>query len=580
MHVDFSQRAEGRMTARWAAVLLVLAVAAAYAGSFHGAFVFDDNPGIVENPTLRAGTTLRDVLFPPGERAGTVGGRPLLNLSLALNFAVSGEKVWSYHLFNCLIHGSAALLLFGVVRRTLAGRGDEGAATPVAFAASLLWAVHPLQTEAVTYVIQRAESMAAMFYLLTIYALIRGSVSRGWLGVSILACLAGMGTKETVATAPILGLLYDRTFLAGSFREAWRKRGGYYLFLAATWLPLAALVLSTKGRGGSVAWAGYGTLGAQLLTQCHAIAMYVRLAAWPSPLIFDYGEGIRETLRQAGWQAALVTGGFAAALWGVIRGGGAGFLAASFFILLAPSSSLFPVLTQPLAEHRMYLALGCIVIPAVVWLRSATRLRPPSWFWGPVAVAGLVFALMTAHRNHAYRSPLALWADTAAKAPESARAHTNLAVALSAAAVQSRDPSRYQAEALAEYFAAIRADPAYLPAQFNCGAALLDASRPSDALPHLQAALSDPLFAADAQLYVGEALSALGRSAEALQYDSEALRLAPARLEAALQLGKDLSITGRYSEALAAFQRAVAIAPGDPFAQQGLALARQVLPSQ
>jgi protein O-mannosyl-transferase len=214
---------------RLAIAVLVLAVVVVYANSLTGVFVFDDTPGIVENPTLRHAGNIGGLIAPPGDEAGTVGGRPVLNLSLAFNYVLGGTQVVGYHVFNVAVHLAATLLLFGILRRTLKER--EGGVA-VAFAVALLWAVHPLQTEAVTYVIQRAESLMGLFYLLTLYGFIRlsspeeASEQRGasplvWGVLSVLACFLGMGTKEVMVSAPLVVLLYDRTFVAGSFHDAW-----------------------------------------------------------------------------------------------------------------------------------------------------------------------------------------------------------------------------------------------------------------------------------------------------------------------------------------------------------------------
>lgn len=104
-------------------------------------------------------------------------GRPLITFTFAANYAISGLQVWSYHAVNLLIHVLAALTLFGIVRRTLQGAslrarfGDVSQG--LALAVALLWLVHPLQTESVTYVIQRAESLVGLWYLLTLYGAIR-----------------------------------------------------------------------------------------------------------------------------------------------------------------------------------------------------------------------------------------------------------------------------------------------------------------------------------------------------------------------------------------------------------------------
>ena len=162
----------------------------------------------------------------------TVGGRPLLHVSLALNHALSGPAVWSYHAANLVIHVLAALALFGVARRTLQRTPLAPQAFPAAWFTALLWTLHPLQTESVTYVVQRAESLCGLLYLAALYGFIRGSGSgsdrrgRAWLAASVAAAWLGAATKEVMATAPLLILLHDRAFVAGSFRAAWRARRG------------------------------------------------------------------------------------------------------------------------------------------------------------------------------------------------------------------------------------------------------------------------------------------------------------------------------------------------------------------
>ena len=298
------------IAARWAvplaAGLIVLATLAAYANSFQGVFVFDDQPSIVDNPTIRHLWPIWRVLFPPSH-GETVSGRPLLNLTFAVNYALGGLNPWGYHAVNLAIHVLAALPLFGILCRTLRlpplrDRFGRSATLP-ALAISLLWAVHPLQTESVTYVAQRAESLCGLFYLLTLYCFIRGATidpaSRSavrrpplWYSAAIFSCLLGMATKEVMATAPLMVLLFDRTFLAGSFAQALRRRWGLYLGLAATLGGLAYLVVATPaGRGGTAGFATPEALGAweYIRSQPAAILHYLRLAVWPHPLCIDYG---------------------------------------------------------------------------------------------------------------------------------------------------------------------------------------------------------------------------------------------------------------------------------------------------
>jgi tetratricopeptide (TPR) repeat protein len=555
--------------------IIVLAVILVYAGSLAGPFVFDDVPGILENPTLRQPADIVRVLTPPGDEAGTVGGRPVLNLSLALNYAWGGIRVQGYHAVNVGIHAAAALLLFGVLLRTLKGlRGEygwtrpekplpwpESGDLPVAFLAALLWAVHPLQTEAVTYVIQRAESLMGLFYLLTLYAFIRyaapGARRRLWALLAVAACLLGMATKEVMVTAPVVVLLFDRTLVSGTFRKAWADHRAVHVCLGATWILLAVLVIGTHGRGGSAGFASSAGLWPYALTQCGAIVDYLRLSFWPDPLIFDRGTALVTSVADAFLAVLLVAGLIAAAVYALCRRSIAGLAAFCFFVLLSPSSSIVPIATEPIAEHRMYLSLAAVCALAVAFLLDGlTRVIPRHallalWLCGGGAAAALGAAAMA--RNGDYRSEVALWADTARKAPENPRAHNNLAEALIAAG--------RPAEALGEFEEAVRLNPNYAPAQYNLGVSLLDMGRPADAIPHLEAARSAPRHKGELHQFLGEALERVGRHAEAADAYREALRLRPSSAGAAFGLGNNLAAVGRIPEAVAALQTAVALDP-------------------
>src|SRR5206468_1139421 len=150
---------------------LAAALAIAYANSFHVPFVFDDLPGIVTNPSIRS---LAASFHPPPQI--TTSGRPAVNVSFALDYVLGGLAPAGYHALNLLIHWAAALLLYGLVRRTLrlpsTGARGQGGASGIALATALVWALHPLQTESVTYVVQRCESLMGLAYLGTLYAFV------------------------------------------------------------------------------------------------------------------------------------------------------------------------------------------------------------------------------------------------------------------------------------------------------------------------------------------------------------------------------------------------------------------------
>jgi tetratricopeptide (TPR) repeat protein len=394
----------------------------AYVNSFNALYLFDDAGAIVDNPTIRQfGTALEPI--PNGT---PVSGRPLVNLTFALNYQISGIEVRSYHFVNVAIHIAAALVLFGLIRRALLLPGIpprwSGASLEIAGVTALLWAVHPLQTESVTYLSQRAESLMGLFYLLTLYAFVRGvqASDRRWQAVSVVACLAGMASKEVMVSAPLLVLLFDRTFVAGSFGAALRQRAGYYVALAATWLLLALEMAHVGSRGGAVGTGLKIDSWHYALTQCHAIALYLGLSLWPHPLTFDYGTDTAASLGAVAPEAALVLVLLAATAWFIYRRSALGFIGAWFFAILAPSSSIVPLAKQTIAEHRMYLPLAAVMLLVVLALHALTgRAR-----WAALLAAPLL--ALTLLRNVDYVNGLTIWQQSAARYPDNPRAHINL----------------------------------------------------------------------------------------------------------------------------------------------------------
>jgi protein O-mannosyl-transferase len=400
----------------------------AYLNSFSGLYLFDDGGAIIDNPTIRHFSSS----LAPIPNGTPVSGRPLVNLTFALNYAMSGLEVWSYHATNLAIHFLAALALFGLVRRALmlpaiALRFRESA-LEIAGTVAVLWAVHPLQTESVSYLSQRAEALMGLFYLLTLYAFVR-SVEGGearWLVMSVAACLAGMASKEVMVSAPLMVLLFDRTFCAGSFLGALRQRTGYYAALAATWLLLAGEMAHVGNRGGAVGTGLKIDSWHYALTQFHAIALYLGLSLWPHPLTFDYGTTTVASLSAVWPEALLVTALVAATLYylayiaDIRRRPALGFIGAWFFAILAPSSSIVPLAKQTIAEHRMYLPLAAVLLLLVLGVHAVCgRARL-------AAILVLPLIGLTLLRNADYANGLTIWTQSVARYPDNPRAHINL----------------------------------------------------------------------------------------------------------------------------------------------------------
>lgn len=585
-------------------LILLLIIGVAYFNSFSGPLVFDDKPAISGNPTIREWGT---ALLPP-DTGSSVTGRPLVNLSFALNYAISGEAVWSYHALNLLIHAGAGLALFGVARRTL--RLDSmpermrAAADLLALAVAGLWLAHPLQTESVTSIVQRTESLVGLCYLLTLYAFVRaltpGPAARGWAAASVGACLLGMAAKEVMVTAPVIVLLYDRTFAAGTFRGAWRQRGRYYAALGATWLLLGWLLFSAGGSRGEAAGFGLGvTPWAYALTQCRAVLLYLQLAFWPHPLVFDYGTAVVRNPAEVWWQILVLAGLVGGTIYALWRHPRVGFLGAWFFVILSPSSSVVPLVSQTMAEHRMYLSLAAVVVLVVV----AGFQR----FGRPVLVGALalmpVCALFTAQRNQVYRSEEALWADTVVKAPNNARARNNLAEvylnqrradeALEQAleAVRLR-PDHAEAqtnlgiayallgrlpEALSACGRAAELRPDYARGRSNFGIVLAQSGRWDEAVTQFEAALPHAVDAREVLAIRGNLARALlraGRLPEAIAQLETVLAADPQATELRYHLAMALGMSGREAEAIAALETVLRLEPGHAAARAALEAAR------
>jgi tetratricopeptide (TPR) repeat protein len=500
------------------AAVLLTAGFVAYANAFAGPFVFDDVWAIVANASLHS-------LWPPRWLAAAPGsataGRLVLNFTFAVNYALGGLDVRGYHAVNVAIHLLAGVALFGVVRRTLLSermRERYGRApTLIAFAVALVWIVHPLNTEAVSYVGQRSESLAMLLLLVTLYCAIRG-----WRVAATIACALGMGTKETAIVTPAIVVCWDYVFRAGG-----ASRRGFYLALTATiaivLLPMfgdtqgarAVRVLVAAGRS----W----TPWSYLWTQAGVITHYLVLAFRPVPLAFDYDGWPRaasplDVLPQAALMTALV----ALTALAVVKRRPEGFAGAVFFLVLAPTSSLLPIPTEIAAEHRMYLPLAAvaalILVPALGAIGSRTAIVVLA------AVLALPGVALTRRRNAEYADPMTLWAGTVAARPDNARA------------------------------------------RISYGIELMRARRPAESEQQMRAALPlamDRETRAQVLMQLGGAEVAQGRVDEGIASLEDALRLDPSLAAADVMLGQAYTTRGQEAVAIGHLQRAVEERPDD-----------------
>lgn len=601
----------GRRRALIAAGVIVAVGLAVYANSFAGVFLFDDTHAIVENANIRR-------LWPLWEAIGSPPSRALVNLSLAINYAVGQYDVWGYHAFNLTVHIAAAWALFGVVRRTLTSAPLHEkfgrASAHIAVICALIWLVHPLQTQGVTYIIQRAEAMMGLLYLLCLYCAIRGFGSDRpcwWYAASVLTCTAGMATKPVMVTAPLIVLLYDRTFVAGSFKDAVRTHWRLHPSLAATWVVLAALLWLSPAAQTAGFTMERITSTQYTTTQFGVVLHYIKLAFWPSELVLDYDWPVAKKFAHLAPQAFAILALLAVTLWALWRRPAVGFAGAWFFGILSPTSSIMPI-ADVAFEHRMYLPLAGIVTLSVacgyrairyladVSLRSKVASKTSARLVGFALTATAIVALGwgTIHRNRDYYSATGMWEDVTAKRPDNARAHYGLAVAQDEQGRADKAIASYRkaislkpnyadahnnlavllaergemAQAADHYAETVRLKPAYPKGHFNLGLALVKLGKFDRAIASYKAGLklapNDPV----AHNNLGAALERKGEGAQAIAYYAKAAEINPRYVEAHMNLAQTLVRLGRTQEAMHRYKEALLADPGEGRAHFHLAL--------
>ncbi len=549
----------------WYGLVIVFAGAIAYANSFRGVFLLDDFGHIVTSETIKSVGPLSVHL---------ADFRPLVHFTLALNYAISGLEVWSYHVVNLLIHLASAMVLYTILKSTPKLSSREGGSfqdrsqpllsTQIAFAVALLWAIHPIQTQAITYIIQRGESLMGMWYLFVIYCVLRCHLSGNWAAWKIIAvacCAAGMFTKETMVTAPFAALMYDAVFLSGTWRGALRRRWPMYVGMSLTWGILAYLGLfhdilyGSKKHGVDLGFqVETMTPWTYLLTQPEVILHYLRLCVWPYPQCFDYGWQPVKSWMDAAVPGMIVLAMLGVTALGLIKRPKLGFLGAWVFVILSPTSSFIPIKDFAF-EHRMYLPLATILILAVAGGQRIVEATGKRIGVVLFTLAALLLGGRTILRNADYSSASVMWADVVAQRPMHARAWNYYGVAL---AVEGKHE-----DAVRAYQQALAIKPDSDDVQINCGKALSKLGRYPEAVTHYREALK--VSADDAMLHhsLAIALEKCGQLDAALAEYSETIRLDPGHPFARFNRGLALKSAGKWAEAEVAFEQAAKFNTGD-----------------
>jgi len=561
-----------------APLLIAVVGIIAYANSFSGTFLLDDSGWLVKN--MQEPELVNHI---------THSTRPLTALSFFLNYRMSGKNAADYHAINLLIHIWAGLLLYGIIRRTLKLKSGINQSTGIQtlilpFFAAVIWVAHPLQTESVTYIVQRAESMMGLFYLMTLYLTIRGISSEKqhlWFVGAVAACLFGMLTKPIMVTAPIMILLYDRTFAAGSFQKALKLRLGLYAGLAATWAVAAFLVLSPNESSSTTGLSVESITPLKYLAvQPGVIIHYLKLIVWPDLLCLDYA-----------WPPAtqivniitplllliplILLSGYL--LWKKLPGG---FCPAWFFIILAPSSTLIPV-ADFAVEHRLYLSLAgpaVLFTAAVIHLSELGRNRKQrtATLISVAILSAVTSALVyrTILRNRVYISQEAFSRSIIHISPHNFRAKTMLIEALTKK-LKFEEAEKEASQLIIDLMNTVGSgDPQYSVsasrhdlllhiAYSQHGMVLLHLDRAEDALPEFQKSLALRPDYHIAQYLLATAYMGLEQYQKALAAAERAIRLKPGSSSTLTLTGVILIKLERTDDAVTLLEQALSINPCD-----------------
>ena len=548
----------------WPACIFFALAFLLYGNTLLNGFVNDDKPLVEQNALVNDASRLGDI-FTSGywsTRQESIPElyRPITVLSLALNRRLTGAAPFGFHLLNLLLHGLVSALVFHLVLRLGAGRA-------AAWAAGLLFVVHPVHTEAVAPVVGRSELLAAGFFLvaLMLHHRLRHATGTSLSALAPGACyLAASLCKEGALIFPAIALLTDLAFLPSPVPRGARRWAPYAVYALA-----ALLVLSARHEVlGAVAKSDIRALdnplvalprGAALGTALVALSVYLKLLVWPWVLSADYSG--TEIPPASGVLDARVLGAaflllllLAAALWAWKRLRSVSWGIAFLLIALLPVTNLFFLIGTIFGERLLYLpSVGFCVAAGSLWGKWRRRAATPALaVLAPLLIAGSV---RTVARNTVWRDDGTFALAASRNAPSSPKAQFNWGVFV--------EEHSKGAEAEAAYRRAARLAPDWADPHYNLAGILSRSGRLGEAIEEYRAAWAlrpdDPRMV----LNLGYALYRAGRYGEAVDLYQRFLRERGESAPVLNSLGANLLALERHGEAVAAFRRAVELAPGE-----------------
>jgi tetratricopeptide (TPR) repeat protein len=530
-----------------------------YANTLNVPFYFDDQNNIA-NPSLRMETLSANALLQAGLQ-GTMKSRPVSNISFSLNYLLGGYNVLGYHIFNIIVHICSGIFLFWLLQITLnlpVNREKFKGIPHLALFTSLIWLAHPLATQSVTYIVQRMNSMAAMFFVLSLLLYAKGRIAqieshklgkiklqRLWLSGSIISALLAIGSKEIAATLPLIIVLYEWYFFR-DLKKEWLKKNAHWFLAAACALAVMAYIYT----GGHPFQRIFNSCGGRhftnwerVLTEFRVVVHYISLLLYPHParLTFDYHFPISTSLINpitTLFSLIALLGMFVGAIVLSRRERLLSFCILWFMVNLVIESSV--ICLELIFEHRTYLPAMFFLLFFTILLSRIfkNKLLLYTLFTSLI----LLFSFWTYERNKVWQDPVTFWADSVQKSPGKARIYVNLGNAY----FKKNDLE----EAEKNYLTALSLKPDFHEAYYNLGIIHYKRGDNNKALELFVKAIELHPVYLEAYLNIGGVMLRVNQIDAAITAFSRALFLSPQNLTANLELGKILIKEGKIEQAL------------------------------
>jgi tetratricopeptide (TPR) repeat protein len=579
--------------------LLAVVVILIYADTLTTPFIFDDLVNIHDNPHIRVPALSLKNLAWAGFNS-PIGSRPVANISFALNYYFNGYNLVGYHVVNILIHTACGIFLYFLAKATLqtpALRSRYEKFGWIPFLTVFIWLVHPLQTQSVTYIVQRMNSMAAMFYVLSMLFYVKFRMSTAprarWalMAGCVTTAVLAFGTKEISATLPLFVILYEWYFFQ-ELSVQWIKRnffilGGVFLLfivIALVYLdfdPVARILRGYRVRD--------FTPMQRVLTEFRVVVFYISLLLWPNPsrLNLDHDFALSYSLLNPATTLISITTIMALMAFACLIARKEPLLSFGiiwFFGNLIIESSIIGL--ELVFEHRNYLPTMFVILAIVsLAFRYLKHVLPAAI---ALSLVGALFCGWTFERNKVWADEITLYRDSAAKSPAKARSHNNLGAALSRQNRVKEAIEKFQTaltinpqfsdahynlgyalvrtenldEGILHFREAVRVEPKRVKYLNNLGAALILKGDYSEAVDHFKTALKTNPSDADVHNNIGLAYKKRGQPGAAMQHFSRAVVLDPRQADALINRGAMQMDQGQLEAAGKDFARALEIRPG------------------